>query len=54
MSQQRGSATIVVDQHGKGPTQRSLDVERTKWQGTDVANDTEPRHPNVRTVISHK
>ncbi|KAK2140802.1 hypothetical protein LSH36_1240g00010 [Paralvinella palmiformis] len=29
-----------------GPTQRTLELERTKWEGTDVAQITEPRHPN--------
>ena len=48
---QRGSALLLVDQFGRGPTQRSLAAERESakpsWEGTDVRNESGQRHPDV-------
>lgn len=45
---QRGSAQILVDGEGLGPTQRKLRDERDRqsWEGVDVTKETGPRHPN--------
>jgi hypothetical protein len=46
----RNGSIVVVDQHGRGPTQRTLAAERAKWESLDVRKNTEARHPNVRSL----
>lgn len=46
--EKRGSAKLLVDEEGRGPTQRALAAERQSWEGTDVKLQSEPRFPNVR------
>ncbi|ELT89940.1 hypothetical protein CAPTEDRAFT_167092 [Capitella teleta] len=41
----RGSATLMVDDEGRGPTQRQLASQKASWEGTDVALDRQIKHP---------
>ena len=51
---QRGSANLLVDEQGQGPTHRALAAERQEklsWEGTDVREESGKRHPDVSDII---
>lgn len=45
-AEQRGSAVVMVDRMGLGPTQRKLISEREQWESMDVTQQPQPRHPD--------